>query len=188
MARSRIRESWGWVMGSRANSLLEPRREITFSIVSFGTFESSGSCRRRALTFGSGIFCSGVLPRQAATSSRRIQRRGFMHSAHRRIIHLFRGVRYGRQIQRRNFRGSGRSRFLISDGNYRKRHFAVSLEAEQRVYLRVDESGDDRARETSAKLQLRAGWRRSCHCPIRNDDKCGSGISRRCASKYRSKR
>src|SRR5437588_12294068 len=34
-----------------------------------GTFELSGSCRRRALTFGSGIFWSGVLPRQAPTSS-----------------------------------------------------------------------------------------------------------------------
>ena len=75
-----------------------------------------------------------------------------------------------------------------SDRNYRKRHFAVSLQAEQRVNLRVDESGNDLRRKLRAKLQLRAGWRRSCHCPIRNDDRCGSGISRRCASKYRSRR
>ena len=84
-----------------------------------------------------------------------------MHSSHSRIIHLFRRVRHGGQIQRRNCRGSVRNGFLVSDRNNGERHFAIGVETQQGVYLRVDEPGDD----------VRGKFQRVCDCEQVGEDR-----------------
>src|SRR5205807_5959774 len=93
--------------------------------------------------FGGGRLLRGRLAAQGSDLGGGNERRGFVHFAHGGIVDLLFGVRDDRQFERRYLRRGGWSRWLVPNGNQRESDFALGVQAEKSVDLRVHESGDD---------------------------------------------
>ena len=67
--RSSMVESSAIVTGSRENCRVDPRREITCSMVSGGMRDSLSDSNAEVVSLAGGISLLGVLPRHATTSA-----------------------------------------------------------------------------------------------------------------------